>query len=65
MEVVRRNLSRALADFDPIWQVLLTPEKERVLQLLIERIDYHGKIGELAITWRLSGLGQLAAEVAP
>ena len=35
-----RQASRALAA--PIWEVLLTPEKERILKLLIERIDYDG-----------------------
>ena len=57
------ELARALEAFDPIWDVLLTPEKERVLSLLIERIDYDGRTGELKIHWRLAGLGQFAAEV--
>jgi len=64
-DVNREDLAKALEDFDPIWSVLMTPEKERVLQLLIERVDYHGGTGEMAITWRLSGFGKLAAEVAP
>ena len=59
----RTQLARALEAFDPIWDVLLTPEKERVLQLLIERIDYDGATQQLAITWRLSGFGQLADEI--
>ncbi len=59
----RDELARALEAFDPIWDVLLTPEKERVLQLLIERIDYDGATQQLAITWRLSGFGQLAKEI--
>ncbi|MCP3937968.1 MAG: hypothetical protein GY708_21680 [Actinomycetia bacterium] len=59
----RDDLARALAAFDPIWDVLLTPERERVMQLLIERIDYDGE--NLAITWRLSGFGEFSAEVAP
>ena len=54
-----------MVSYDPIWDVLLTPEKERVLQLLIERIDYDGTTGTMAISWRLSGFGDLAAEVAP
>jgi hypothetical protein len=45
--------------------VLLTPEKERVLQLLIERIDYDGSVNQLDITWRLAGFGQLAKEIGP
>ena len=64
-DVNRDDLAKALEDFDPIWDVLMTPEKERVLQLLIEQVDYHGGTGEMAITWRLSGFGELAAEVAP
>ena len=57
------DLARALEAFDPIWDVLLTPERERVLQLLIEKIDYDGAIQQLAITWRLSGFGKLAEEI--
>ena len=43
--------------------MLLTPEKERVLRLLIDRIDYDGGRGKLEITWRLGGFGQLAGEI--
>ena len=59
----RMDLTRALEAFDPLWEVLLTPEKERVLHLLIEKIDYDGATQQLAITWRLSGFGQLADEI--
>jgi site-specific DNA recombinase len=59
----RDDLARALESFDPIWDVLLTPEKERVLRLLIERVDYEGGTGKLQISWRLAGFGQLAEEV--
>ena len=63
--VDREGLTRALAEFDPIWDVLLVPERERVIALLIEKIDYRGDTKELAINWSLSGFGQLTAEVAP
>ncbi len=59
----RDDLIRALEAFDPIWEVLLTPERERVMQLLIEHIDYDGK--KLEITWRLAGFGEFSAEVSP
>ena len=59
----RDELTRALAAFDPIWDVLLTPEKERVMGLLIERIDFGGNTGKMTIQWRLAGFGQLADEV--
>ena len=64
-EVDRDDLARALEEFDPIWEVLLVPERERVLRLLVGRIDYDGRTSQMAITWRLSGFGELAAEVAP
>jgi site-specific DNA recombinase len=60
-DIDREAVAVALLEFDPLWDVLLTPERERVLKLLVDRIDYGG--GELAIQWRLAGFGQLAAEV--
>jgi site-specific DNA recombinase len=41
-QIDEADLARALEAFDPIWDVLLTPEKERVLNLLIERVSYDG-----------------------
>ena len=59
------HLTRTLEEFAPIWDVLLTPERERVLKLLIETITYNGATQKLVINWRLSGFGELAAEVGP
>ena len=59
----RDELARALVEFDELWSVLLTPERERVLRLLIEKIDYDGRTGKLEIAWRLGGFGQLAKEI--
>jgi site-specific DNA recombinase len=61
--VDRDELARALEAFDPIWDVLLTPERERVLRLLVEKVDYDGGNGKLDISWRLAGFGQLAEEI--
>ena len=61
--VDRDDLTRALEAFNPIWEVLLTPEKERVLGLLIKRIDYDGATSRLSIRWRLEGFSQLATEM--
>jgi len=57
------NVAAALQEFDPLWEVLLTPEKERVLGQLVERIDYDGESEELTIQWRLSGFNELADEI--
>jgi site-specific DNA recombinase len=56
------DLGRTLKAFDPIWDVLHTPEKERILRLLIERIDYDGKAKDLSITFRLTGITALTTE---
>ena len=64
-DVDRNDLARALEEFDPIWDALLIPERERVLRLLVESIDYDGGDGTMSIQWRLTGFGELAAEVAP
>ena len=58
------DVARALEDFDELWSVLLTPEKERVLRLLIDAVRYDGGTGKLEIDWRLAGFTQLAEEVS-
>ncbi len=59
------DLARALEAFTPIWQVLLAPEKERLLRLLIGSVSYDGRTEELKIQFRLDGLATLAEEVGP
>ncbi len=57
------DLARALEAFDPVWDALLTPEKERVLRLLISAVRYDGSTKRLEIDFRLSGIAELAKEV--
>ena len=59
-ELVRR----ALAQFTDLWDVLLAPERERVVRLLIERVDYVGASGELKITFSATGARHLVADLA-
>jgi site-specific DNA recombinase len=63
-QVNEQELGRVLERFDPIWDVLLTPEKERILRLLIEKIDYDGATGMLSFAFRLPGVASLVAEGA-
>jgi site-specific DNA recombinase len=58
---VSPDLRAAFAALASTWEVLAIPEKERLLRLLVERIDYDGQ--RLAVGFRLSGLNTLAAEV--
>lgn len=54
----------ALADFDAVWECLAPREQVRILELLIERIEYDGNGGNVSITFRPSGIRTLAGELA-
>jgi len=56
-------VKKALADFDPVWDALYPKEQARVIRMLIERIDYNGKDGELTMKFRPVGLKALAVEM--
>jgi site-specific DNA recombinase len=58
------DLRTALAAFDPVWERLTSAEQARIVQLLIERIDYDGGTGRLDITFRPAGVRTLA-EASP
>jgi hypothetical protein len=45
-----------------VWDVLLTPERERVVRLLIDRVDYTGASGELKIKFSSTGAKVLASD---
>jgi site-specific DNA recombinase len=57
-------IKKALADFDPVWDALYPKEQARVIQTLIERIDYNGKDGELNVKFKPVGMKALAAEMS-
>ncbi|MEO2035921.1 MAG: recombinase family protein [Planctomycetaceae bacterium] len=52
----------ALGDFDPMWESLSPREQARLLQLLIERVEYDGDGGTVSVTFRPSGIKALAEE---
>jgi site-specific DNA recombinase len=52
--------ARALAEFTPVWEALSPREQGRLLQLLIERIDYDGNDDTISITFHPSGIKSLA-----
>lgn len=56
------ELRAALQAFDPVWAQLTTPERAQLLQSLIERIDYDGGTGKLAIIFRPEGAHLLGRE---
>ena len=50
-EVVRQ----ALQDFDPVWNALAPREQQRVLNLLVQRVEYNGESGNVEITFEPNG----------
>src|SRR6266849_3717059 len=67
MITLRRELAdedaSALAIFDPLWETLPPGEQTRVVQLLVERVDYDGARGKIAITYHPAGIATLADEL--
>ena len=59
------ELHAALEAFNPVWDHLTTPEKAHLLRGLIERIDYDGGSGKLAILFRPEGARLLGREGIP
>ncbi len=58
------EVARTLAAFDPIWDVLHAPEKERVLRLMIEKVVYDGRTQEMVITFSPTGIASLSTEMS-
>lgn len=59
-QIDEAEAAQALASFDPLWETLSTREQARLLQLLIERVDYDGRDGTISITFHPSGIKALA-----
>jgi len=62
-DVEPEAVRRALVRFTDIWDVLLSPERERIVRLLIDRIDYDGPTGQLTFTFSPLGVATLAADL--
>lgn len=59
-----QEVARSLALFEPVWEALTPHERGEVLQLLVERVDYDGKTGQVAITFQAGGVQALADQLA-
>jgi len=63
-QVTREEVALALSAFDPVWVSLTPQEQARLVQLLVERIEYDGGRGKIAITFQPTGIKTLAQEKA-
>jgi site-specific DNA recombinase len=57
--VTKAEVDSALDAFTPLWEALSPREQARVLRLLIQRVDYDGANGRIAVTFHANGLRTL------
>jgi len=60
----QRQVAEAMAAFDPIWDSLAPREQTRIVQLLVERIDYDGATGKVSIAFHPCGFKALSDELS-
>lgn len=53
------DVTTALGQFDTVWQALKVAEQNRLIRLLIERVDYCGEEGTVVVTFQPSGIRTL------
>jgi site-specific DNA recombinase len=58
-----KDVAGAMAEFDALWESLSPRERSRVIELLIERVDYDGDAGTVAVSFRPTGFKQIAKEL--
>jgi len=57
--VTKAEVDSALEAFTPLWDALSPREQARVLRLLIQRVDYDGANGKVAVTFHANGIRTL------
>jgi site-specific DNA recombinase len=50
----------ALAEFDGVWESLTSQEQTRMMDLLVERVDWDGAQENVSITLRPGGIKSLS-----
>ncbi len=57
--VTKTEVDSALEAFTPLWDALSPREQARVLRLLIQRVEYDGANGKVAVTFHANGIRTL------
>ena len=63
-QIDESDVTHLLAHFHHTWDALAPRDQTRILELLIERIDYRGQDGQISLTFRPSGIQTLTQETA-
>jgi site-specific DNA recombinase len=53
------DVTTALGQFDTLWQSLKVAEQNRLIRLLVERVDYDSQAGTIVVTFQSSGIRSL------
>jgi site-specific DNA recombinase len=62
--VDQQEVAQALARLDPVWNSLTPREQTRVVELLVERVDYDGARGKVAVTFHPNGIRDFGEQFA-
>src|SRR5262249_14005846 len=54
-QIDEADSAATLAAFDPLWAALTPAERARVVQLLVERVEYDGEKGKVRVTFSPTG----------
>jgi site-specific DNA recombinase len=57
-----RDVTEALAAFDPIWDSLAPREQTRIIRLLVDRVGYDGRDNRVTVTFRSQGMKALCSQ---
>ncbi len=60
--VDHEDVAQAMARFDPVWNSLTPREQARVVELLVERVDYDGARGKVAVTFHADGIKEFGEQ---
>lgn len=63
--LTREDVVNALTSFEPIWESLTVREQSRIVQLIVQQIDYDGATGRVTITFHPDGIKTIAMENRP
>ena len=62
--ISEEDAARALVAFDPVWGTLTPLERARVIALLVEKVEYDGRDGNVTVSFHPTGIQALADEWA-
>jgi site-specific DNA recombinase len=62
--ITEEKVTKALSAFDPVGETLAPNEQARVIELLVEKVEYDGHDEQVTVTFHPTGIKALADELA-